>query len=310
MSFFDKFKKGLTKTRDFFSQEFTKLTSNLGQFDDDMLDELEMLLIRADIGAPTAEKLIQHIKDSIKRTGRAGVEDVMGYLREGMLELMAPEGRLELAPDVLNVILLVGVNGTGKTTTAGKLAWRFQQAGYKVVLAAADTFRAAAIDQLEVWADRAGVTLIKGESGSDPASVVYNAMESAHKRAADVLIIDTAGRLHTKKNLMDELSKIRRVINRLAADAKIVNLLVIDATTGQNALLQSEAFHEATDLDGLVITKLDGNAKGGIALTVAEQSALPIYLAGLGEQLDDLQDFDNASYVDSLLPDPERFGSN
>lgn len=303
MAIFDKFKNGLEKTRNFFSQGFTKITAQFGRFDEEMLDELEMLLVQADVGMETANGLIDHIKDEIKKTGDDGADTVLRNLKTAMLDAIGEPVSYQLDPNKLNVILLVGVNGTGKTTTAGKLAWRFHNQGEKVVIAAADTFRAAAIEQLEVWADRADADLVKSEQGSDPASVVYNAIQAANSRQANCLIVDTAGRLHNKKNLMDELAKIRRIINREAESALVTCLLVIDATTGQNALMQAQAFNEATDLDGLIITKLDGNAKGGIALTVAQQSSLPIYFAGLGEQVDDLQDFDATAYVDSLIPE-------
>lgn len=303
MSIFDKFKSGLQKTRDFFSQNFTKLAGNLGRFDEDMLEELSMLMIQADVSVASTEFIINQVKDHIKATGDDQVETVIEVIRKAMAEALGPSQHLEIDPQVLNVLLMVGVNGTGKTTTTGKLAWAYRQQGYKVVMAAADTFRAAAIDQLEVWADRAEASLIKGEQGSDPASVVFNAIQAAKSRSAQILIVDTAGRLHNKKNLMDELAKIRRIIAREAGDAKVTSLLVIDATTGQNALFQAQAFNEVTDLDGLVITKLDGNAKGGIALTVAREAQLPIYFAGLGEQIDDLQEFDRDSYINSLIPE-------
>lgn len=303
MSIFDKFKSGLQKTRDFFSQNFTKLAGNLGRFDEDMLEELSMLMIQADVSVASTEFIINQVKDHIKATGDDQVETVIQVIRQAMAEALGPSQHLEIDPQVLNVLLMVGVNGTGKTTTTGKLAWAYRQQGYKVVMAAADTFRAAAIDQLEVWADRAEASLIKGEQGSDPASVVFNAIQAAKSRSAQILIVDTAGRLHNKKNLMDELAKIRRIIAREAGEAKVTSLLVIDATTGQNALFQAQAFNEVTDLDGLVITKLDGNAKGGIALTVAREAQLPIYFAGLGEQIDDLQEFDRDSYINSLIPE-------
>lgn len=303
MAIFDKFKSGLQKTRDFFSQNFTKLAGNLGRFDEDMLEELSMLMIQADVSVASTEFIINQVKDHIKATGDDQVETVIQVIRQAMAEALGPSQHLEIDPQVLNVLLMVGVNGTGKTTTTGKLAWAYRQQGYKVVMAAADTFRAAAIDQLEVWADRAEASLIKGEQGSDPASVVFNAIQAAKSRSAQILIVDTAGRLHNKKNLMDELAKIRRIIAREAGDAKVTSLLVIDATTGQNALFQAQAFNEVTDLDGLVITKLDGNAKGGIALTVAREAQLPIYFAGLGEQIDDLQEFDRDSYINSLIPE-------
>lgn len=303
MAIFAKFKSGLQKTRDFFTQGFTKIAGNLGRFDEDMLEELSMLMIQADVSVSSTEFIIGRVKDHIKATGDTRVEAVLEVIRQAMSDALGPTCHLDIDPNVLNVILMVGVNGTGKTTTTGKLAWAYKQQGYKVVMAAADTFRAAAIDQLEVWAERSEADLIKGEQGSDPASVVFNAIQAAKSRSAQVLIVDTAGRLHNKKNLMDELAKIRRIIGREAGDAKVTSLLVIDATTGQNALFQAQAFNEVTDLDGLVITKLDGNAKGGIALTVAREAQLPIYFAGLGEQIDDLQEFDRESYINSLIPE-------
>lgn len=303
MGLFDKFKEGLEKTRNFFTQGFTMIAGNLGSFNEEMLDDLEMLLIQADVGVNTATHLISQIKEHIKRTGDDKVETVVKVLKDEMRESMGEAEELKIEADRLNVILMVGVNGTGKTTTTGKLAWRYNKAGHKVVIAAADTFRAAAIEQLEVWAERSASSLIKSEQGSDPASVVYNAIQAAKSREADILIVDTAGRLHNKKNLMDELAKIRRIINKEAADSKITSLLVIDATTGQNALFQAQAFNEATELDGLVISKLDGNSKGGIALTVASESGLPVYFAGLGEKIDDLQVFDTEAYLNSLIPE-------
>lgn len=303
MGIFDKFKEGLEKTRDFFAQGFTMIAGNLGSFNEEMLDDLEMLLIQADVGVNTATYLIDKVKEHIKKTGDDKVVTVVKVLKDEMRKAMGEAQELKIEKDRLNVILMVGVNGTGKTTTTGKLAWRYNQLGHKVVIAAADTFRAAAIEQLEVWADRSSSSLIKSEQGSDPASVVYNAIQAAKSREADILIVDTAGRLHNKKNLMDELAKIRRIINKEAADAKITALLVIDATTGQNALFQAQAFNEATELDGLVISKLDGNSKGGIALTVARESGLPIFFAGLGEKIDDLQVFDTEAYLNSLIPE-------
>ncbi|MDO5033316.1 MAG: signal recognition particle-docking protein FtsY [Eubacteriales bacterium] len=303
MALFDKFKSGLKKTRDFFTQGFTKIASSLGRFDEEMLEELSMLMIQADVSVATSDFILDKVKSHIKATGDDSVEAVIEVIRAAMSEALGESVQLEIDPTVLNVILMVGVNGTGKTTTTGKLAWAYRQQGYQVVMAAADTFRAAAIEQLEVWAERSGASLIKSEQGADPASVVYNAIAAAKSRSAQILIVDTAGRLHNKKNLMDELAKIRRIIGREAATAKLTSLLVIDATTGQNALFQAKAFNEVTDLDGLVITKLDGNAKGGIALTVAREAQLPIYFAGLGEQIDDLQDFDRDSYINSLIPE-------
>lgn len=303
MGIFEKFRNGLKKSRDFVSGGFNRIAANFGFFDEEMLEELEMLLIQADCGMEVTEFLMDKIRTHIKKTGDNSSEAVLKLLRSAMLEILGEKSEFPLDDQKLNVILMVGVNGTGKTTTSGKLAFAYKNMGKHVVIAAADTFRAAAVEQLKVWGERSGCTVIANQEGSDPAAVVYNAVHASLQREADILLVDTAGRLHTKKNLMDELAKVRRIVLREAPDANLQSLLVIDATTGQNALLQAQAFHEATDLDGLIISKLDGNAKGGVALAVAHQSALPIYFAGLGEGIDDLQSFDPGQYVDSLLPD-------
>ncbi len=304
MALFDRFRKGLEKTRTSFSEGFNRLATSLGIYDASMLDELEMLLVSADTGVPAATAAMESLRRRMKESGQVSRAQVLQMLRDELLNLLGPTSRLELAPSGLNIVLMVGVNGTGKTTTAGKLCARFAAEGRRTVLAAADTFRAAAIEQLEHWAKATGTPLIHHSEGSDPAAVVFDAVQSAKARGAGVLIVDTAGRLHNKQNLMDELNKIRRVIAREAPDARCTTLLVIDATTGQNAVVQARLFKEAASVDGVVLTKLDGNAKGGVAIAVAYETRVPILLAGLGEQVDDLVDFDAASFVDSLLPTP------
>ncbi len=305
MGIFDKFKQGLQKTRNFVSDSFNRIAANLGYFDEDMLDELEMVLVQADCGMQCSMELTDRIRDHIKNTGDASTETVLRVLKEGMLEILEDVEPVQLKSDQLNILLMVGVNGTGKTTTTGKLAKRYRDDGKRVVLAAADTFRAAAIEQIKVWGERTNTSVISHKIGADPSAVVFDAIDAAKARNAEILIIDTAGRLHTKQNLMDELSKIRRIISREAPDANLETLLVIDATTGQNAIVQANEFSKATDVTGLIMTKLDGNAKGGVALAVVKETGLPIKLAGLGEQADDLQDFDKEIFVESLLPDPD-----
>lgn len=301
MSVLDSFKRGLVKTRNFFAESFTKIAAGTGHFDDDMLDEFEETMVRADCGVPASEEIIDTIKASIKKTGNDSHEAVMKVVKDKMLDILGEKQSIEIVPGKLNILLMVGVNGTGKTTTAGKLASRYKKEGKKVIMAAADTFRAAAVDQLKAWGERTSTAVIAHPEGSDPAAVVYDAVQAAKARNADLLIVDTAGRLHNKKNLMDELAKINRVISREAPDALKHSLLIIDATTGQNAVLQAQNFAEVVDLDYLGITKLDGSAKGGVAIAVAYTSKLPIVLAGLGEGVDDLMDFDPSAFVDSLI---------
>ena len=302
MSIFDKFRQGLEKTRTFMTQSINRVSAGLGVFDDDMLDELEMTLIQADCGIEASTEAVEAIREHIRQTGDASKEAVLLALKE-TLSSMLIERKLELEGEQLTIYLMVGVNGTGKTTTSAKLASRAKQAGFRVLMAAADTFRAAAIEQLKVWGERTETAVIAHASGSDPAAVVFDAISAAKARKTNLLIIDTAGRLHTKKNLMDELSKIRRVIDREAPEAFVETILVIDATTGQNAIVQARAFHEATHVTGIAITKLDGNAKGGVAVAVAHETGLPLCLAGLGEGPDDLQDFDKTLFLDALLPE-------
>ena len=295
------FKKGLTKTRTFFSESFTKIAAGTGHFDDDMLDDFEEVMVRADCGVPASEDIINCIKADIKKSGNDSKEAVMVTVKRRMLEILGDKTAIELEEGKLNIILMVGVNGTGKTTTAGKLAYRYKNAGKKVILAAADTFRAAAVEQLKAWGEKTSTAVISHPEGSDPAAVVFDAVQSAKARNADLLIVDTAGRLHNKKNLMEELAKINRIINREAPDAVKHSLLIIDATTGQNAVLQAQNFADVVDLDYVGITKLDGSAKGGVAIAVAYLSKLPIVLAGLGESVEDLVDFDPSEFVNSLI---------
>ncbi len=301
MAIFDKFKQGLSKTRDFFTNQMTRIAAEFGSYDEDMLDELEMTLVAADCGLPAAAEAIDSIREHIRTSGDASHASVISVLREKLLSMLEDK-KLMLAPGELNIFLMVGVNGTGKTTTAAKLAHRYKSEGHRVMMAAADTFRAAAIEQLKEWGERTDTPVISHEIGSDPAAVVFDAIQSAKARKTELLIVDTAGRLHTKKNLMDELAKIKRVIQREAPDAKVETLLVLDATTGQNAVIQARAFHEAIEVSGRVISKLDGNAKGGVAVAVAKETGLPLVLAGLGEQADDLQDFDKKLFIEALLP--------
>ncbi|SCW27086.1 fused signal recognition particle receptor [Ruminococcaceae bacterium YRB3002] len=302
MGLFDVFKRGLDKTRKFFGGGFTKIAALTGHFDEDQLDDLEELMVRADCGVEASLDIIDRVKSDIKKTGDNSQEAVLGSVRTRMKEILGPKTSYELEDGKLNILLLVGVNGTGKTTTAGKLAARYKAEGKKVIIAAADTFRAAAVEQIKVWGERTGTTVIaQGADGSDPAAVVYDSVHAALARKADILIVDTAGRLHNKKNLMEELGKIKRIIGREAPDSVVRSMLIIDATTGQNGVLQAQSFAEVVDLDYLGVTKLDGSAKGGVIIAVAYTCKVPVVLAGLGEGIDDLVDFDPDIFVDSLL---------
>lgn len=302
MGLFDAFKRGLDKTRKFFGGGFTKIAAMTGHFDEDQLDELEELMVRADCGVPASMEIIDRVKADIRKTGDNSTEAVLASVRSGMIDILGEKSSYQLIDGKLNVLLLVGVNGTGKTTTAGKLAARYKAEGKKVIIAAADTFRAAAVEQIKVWGERTGTTVIsQGSDGSDPAAVVFDSVHAAIARKADVLIVDTAGRLHNKKNLMDELAKIKRIISREAPDSDIKSMLIIDATTGQNGVLQAQSFSEVVDLDYLGVTKLDGSAKGGVIVAVAHTCKVPVVLAGLGEGIEDLVDFDPEIFVDSLI---------
>ncbi len=304
MGIVDIFKKGLEKTRGFVSDGITKISAKMGRFDENMLDDLETLLVQADVGIGATLQIMDKIRDDIRSSGDDSYDAVIQSMRSEILFILGEKKALAIRENKLNIILMVGVNGTGKTTTAGKLCLKFKNENKKVLLAAADTFRAAAIEQLAVWGDRTATTVISHTEGSDPAAVCYDAVHAAIARHVDVLIIDTAGRLHNKQNLMDELSKINRIIEREAPEAFCQSLLIIDATTGQNAVIQAEVFSKVVTLTGVGITKLDGSAKGGVAIAVAHATHSPIYLAGLGEGASDLVDFDPDIFVNSLLPSP------
>ena len=287
--FFSKLKDGLTKTRDSFVAGVDSIFSGFSEIDDDFYEELEEVLIMADIGVNTTEKIIDDLREKVKEQRIKEISVCRQLLIDTIKEQMRVDEHAYDFADQTSVVLLIGVNGVGKTTSVGKLAGQFKDRGKKVVLAAADTFRAAAIGQLTEWANRAGVEIISGQEGGDPAAVVYDAVNAAKARKADVLICDTAGRLHNKKNLMEELGKINRIIEREYPEARRETLVVLDGTTGQNALVQAKQFNEVTDITGIVLTKLDGTAKGGIAIAIQSEMHLPVKYIGIGEQIDDLQ---------------------
>lgn len=300
MGFFEKLKSGLAKTKDALFKKVDDLFKSFVKVDEDMLEELEELLIMSDVGATSSEEIIERLREKIRDERITDPEACKVALRDILVEMIG-EGeplRLESKP---SVILVIGVNGVGKTTSIAKIANRLKQNKKQVLLAAADTFRAAAIDQLQIWADRVGVELIKHSEGSDPAAVVFDAVAAAKKRGSDVLIIDTAGRLHNKKNLMDELAKINRVIDRELPGASRETLLVLDATTGQNAVSQAKEFKHAADITGLILTKLDGTAKGGIVFSIKQELDIPVKFIGVGEKYDDMQEFVARDFVDALF---------
>jgi len=300
-----KFKDGLSKTRNSFSERVNDLVSRYRQVDEEFFEELEEILISADVGVATVLDLIDDLKSEVKRRNIKDPQDVQAVISEKLIDIYESGeeqiGELNMQQNDLTVILFVGVNGVGNTTTIGKIAHKFKQEGKKVVMAAGDTFRAGAIEQLEVWGERVGVDVIKQSAGSDPAAVMYDAVQSAKARKADVLLCDTAGRLQNKVNLMKELEKVKRVIEREIPGAPHEVLLVLDATTGQNALSQAKTFSEATNVTGIVLTKLDGTAKGGIVLAIRNELKLPVKFVGLGEKVDDLQPFDTEQYIYGLF---------
>ena len=301
MGFFDKLKNGLNKTKKSFDEKINTVFSSFRKVDEDFLEELEEILIMSDIGMDTSVKIINNLRDRIKKEKIEDEEDVKKALREEMqkiLEVTDISLHLNTKP---SVILVVGVNGVGKTTSIGKIANRLAKDGKKVVVAAADTFRAAAVEQLEIWAKRSGADIVKREEGVDPASVVYDAIKITREKNADVLIVDTAGRLHNKKYLMDELNKIQKVINKEMAEADKEVLLVIDGTTGQNAISQVKAFKEEADITGLVLTKLDGTAKGGVVSGIVEENKIPVKLIGVGEQIEDMEIFNAEDFVKAII---------
>ncbi len=304
----EKFKHGLEKTRNSFASKVNDLVARYRTVDEDFFEELEEVLLQADVGFETVMKLIDELEMEVKRKNIKSTDGIQAVISEKLVEIYEQGEKditeLNMQPaGELTVILFVGVNGVGKTTTIGKLAHRFEQEGKKVMLAAGDTFRAGAIDQLQVWGDRVGVEVVKQSEGSDPAAVMYDAINAAKNRHADVLICDTAGRLQNKVNLMNELEKVHRVIEREVPGAPHEVLLALDATTGQNALVQAKTFKEATKVTGIVLTKLDGTAKGGIVLAIRNQLHIPVKFVGLGEQMDDLQPFDAERYVYGLFAD-------
>jgi fused signal recognition particle receptor len=311
----NKFVEGLSKTRDAFTSKVEELILRRRKIDEQFYEELEEILIGSDVGVNTVLELIDTLRDEVKKRKIEEAAELRPVLMEKITELLRGEeadSRLRMNESGLTVILFVGVNGVGKTTTIGKLAHQFKQQGKKVLLAAGDTFRAGAIEQLDVWGERASVDVIKHQSGSDPAAVMFDAIQAAKNRDVDVLLCDTAGRLQNKANLMEELNKIYRVIGREIPGAPHEVLLVLDATTGQNALSQAKLFGEKTGVTGLVLTKLDGTAKGGIVVAIRQELNIPVKFVGLGEKMDDLQPFDSAQFVNSLfggwLPEENREG--
>lgn len=301
MGFFDKLKTGLNKTKESFNTKINNVFSNFRKVDEDFLKELEEVLIMSDMGVDTSVKIVNNLRKRIKKDNIKDEEEVKRALREEIKAIFDEvENKLNLDTKP-SVILVVGVNGVGKTTSIGKIANRLKQDGKKVVIAAADTFRAAAVEQLEVWANRAGCELVKKEEGHDPASVVYEAIRRTKETSADVLIVDTAGRLHNKKYLMDELHKIKKVINKEMGDLSQEVLLVLDATTGQNAINQVKAFKQETDVTGLVLTKLDGSSKGGVVVGIVEENKIPVKFIGVGEQIDDMEIFNSEDFAKAII---------
>jgi fused signal recognition particle receptor len=301
MGFFDRLKEGLQKTRKGITEKIDKVLVSFGKIDDDLFDELEEILITSDVGVETTLRIISDIKKKVKEQKVIDPLAVKGLLKEELVEILKEENaniNIESSP---SVIIVIGVNGVGKTTSIGKIANLMKQSGKKVILAAGDTFRAAAIDQLEIWANKVGVDIIKQSEGSDPAAVIYDAVQAAKARKADVLICDTAGRLHTKKNLMEELKKISRVLDRELPGSSRETLLILDATTGQNAISQAKIFSESSEISGIVLTKLDGTAKGGIVIAIKSELDIPVKLIGVGEKMEDLQKFDPNEFVEALF---------
>ena len=302
MGFFDRLKKGLAKTRETFTNKIEKLIIGYADIDDDLLDELEETLIMSDVGVKTTERLMADVRKGIKKKDINTPEDLKPFLAEKISEILSTgSDETRIASAGPTVLLVIGVNGVGKTTTIGKLAAYDKEQGKSVMRAAADTFRAAAIDQLQIWGDRTGVPVIRHEEGSDPAAVAFDAVKAARARSIDVLIIDTAGRLHTKSNLMEELKKINRVIQREIAEAPHETLLVLDATTGQNAISQADLFQKAAAITGIVLTKLDGTAKGGVIIGLKSELSMPVKWIGVGEGVDDLRPFIAKDFARALF---------
>lgn len=300
MGFFEKLKAGLKKTKDSMMGKIEKLLNSFTKIDEDLFEELEETLIMCDIGVNTSMKICEELRERVKSQGVKEPALIKDMLKEVITDMLGEEVPLDMST-VPSVILVIGVNGVGKTTTIGKLAYQLHNEGKKVIVAAADTFRAAAIDQLEVWTQRAGVDIIKHNEGSDPAAVVFDALAAAKSRNADVVICDTAGRLHNKKNLMDELRKISRIVHQQAENCALEVLLALDATTGQNAVNQAKQFNEVADITGIILTKLDGTAKGGIIISITDDLKVPVKLVTVGEKIDDIQPFNAKDFVDALF---------
>ena len=301
MGFFDKLKQGLNKTKTSFDEKINNVFSSFRKVDEEFLDELEEVLVMSDIGMETSIKIISNLRERIKKEKIQDEEEVKQVLREEMQKILdVTDISLKLSTKP-SVILVVGVNGVGKTTSIGKMANRLAKDGKKVVVAAADTFRAAAVEQLEIWSKRAGAEIVKREEGVDPASVVFDAIKKTKEIGADILIVDTAGRLHNKKYLMDELNKIQKVINKEMEESDKEVLLVIDGTTGQNAISQVKAFKQEADITGIVLTKLDGTAKGGVVIGIVEENKIPVKFIGVGEQIDDMEIFNSEDFVKAII---------
>ncbi|MBR1824717.1 MAG: signal recognition particle-docking protein FtsY [Ruminococcus sp.] len=306
MGIIKKIADGLRKTKDFLFGGIQRILNSFTEIDDELFEQLEEQMIMSDIGVETSEEICEQLRKKIKERGITDPQEIMELIHEVVSEMMGDDTGLDLSISPA-VIMVIGVNGAGKTTTIGKLSHQFKQEGKKVLVAAADTFRAAVIDQLQVWTDRAGVDIVKHAEGSDPGAVVYDALDAAQARGCDVVIIDTAGRLHNKKNLLDELAKINRIIDKKAPDSSREVLLVLDATTGQNAVNQARLFSETAPISGIVLTKLDGTAKGGIVISIKNELGIPVKLIGIGEKIEDLQPFNSRDFVDALFAMPEAF---
>ena len=300
MGLFSKIAEGLKKTKDSFLGGLQRVFNSFTKIDEELFEELEEQMIMSDIGVETSVEICERVRKLVKERGITDPNDIMELIHEVISDIMGDDTGLDLSVSPA-VIMVIGVNGAGKTTTIGKLCHQFKQEGKKVVVAAADTFRAAAIDQLQVWTDRAGVEIVKHTEGSDPGAVVYDSLDAAKARNCDVVVIDTAGRLHNKKNLMEELKKINRIIDSKAGDCSREILLVLDATTGQNAVSQAKLFSETAPITGIVLTKLDGTAKGGIAIAIMSELGIPVKYIGVGEKIDDLQKFDPNDFIDALF---------
>ncbi len=301
MSFLDKLKAGLGKTKSNINEKFNDVFSNFRKVDEELLEELEETLIMSDIGMETSLEIIDKLRQKIKKENIKDTEGVKESLKQIIQEIMDENDKALNLNTKPSVLLVIGVNGVGKTTSIGKIANSFKKQNQKVLMAAADTFRAAAVEQLEIWSNRVGCDIVKKEEGADPASVVFDAIKKAKETCADILICDTAGRLHNKKYLMDELYKIQKVIDREMPDADKEVLLVIDATTGQNAISQVKAFKEVAPITGLVLTKLDGTAKGGVVIGIVNENKIPVKFIGVGETIDDMEVFDSKDFVDAII---------